>query len=162
MEHDIITRDAYSVLSRNLDIFSHNVKPNLGCCSNIAITISDISVYCIILIIPRLTDLWPFKCQGHSGSLWCWPLTCNLEKCYSLRSSFSVYNIERQLWYLHLLTIHCPCNLLAEPSSPKHEEYRWKLWGHPVTSLVTSSPWKTFLGIIWDDLSIFEVKLKLC
>ena len=76
---------------------SHNVKPNLGCCSNIAITISYISVCCIILISPRLSDLWPFKCQGHSVSLWCWPLTCNLEKCYSLRSSFGMYNLERQL-----------------------------------------------------------------
>ena len=122
---------------------SHNVKPNLGCCSNIAITISYISVCCIISIIPRLTDLWPFKCQGHSVSLWCWPLTCNLEKCYSLRSCFGMYNLERQLWYLNSLTRHCPCNLLAEPTSPKHE-YRWKLWGHPVTSSMTSSPWKNF------------------
>ena len=73
---------------------SHNVKPNLGCCSNIAITISYISVCCIISIIPRLTDLWPFKCQGHSVSLWCWPLTCNLEKCYSLRSCFGMYNTK--------------------------------------------------------------------
>ena len=122
---------------------SHNVKPNLGCCSNIAITISYISVCCIISIIPRLTDLWPFKCQGHSVSLWCWPLTCNLEKCYSLRSCFGMYNLERQLWYLNSLTRQCPCTLLAEPTSPKHE-YRWKLWGHPVTSSMTSSPWKNF------------------
>ena len=35
-------------------------------------------------------------------------LTCNLEKCYSLRSSFGMYNQERQLWYWHLLTRHCP------------------------------------------------------
>ena len=55
---------------------------------------------------PRLADLWPFKCQGHPVSLWCLPLTCNLEKNYSLRSSFDMYNLERQLWYLHLLTRH--------------------------------------------------------
>ena len=54
----------------------------------------------------------PFKCQGHPVSLWRWPLTCNLEKCYSLRSFFGMYNLERPLRYLHLLTRHCPCNLL--------------------------------------------------
>ena len=98
-----------------------------------------------MLIIPRLVELWPFKCQGHPVSLWCWPLTCNMETCYSLRSSFGMYNLERQLWYLHLLTRHCPCNLLPQPTSPKHE-YRGKLWGHPVTSSMKSSPWKNFLG----------------
>ena len=50
-----------------------------------------------------------------------------------------MYNLERQLWYWHLLTRHCPCNLLPESTSPKHE-YREKLWGHPVTSSMTSSP----------------------
>ena len=53
------------------------VKPNHGCCSYIAITISYISVFCFIAIIPRLTEFWPFKCQGHPVSLWCWPLACN-------------------------------------------------------------------------------------
>ena len=72
-----------------------------------------------------------------------------------------MYNPERQLWYLHLLTKHCPCNLLPQSTSPKHE-YRGKLWGHPLTSSMTSSPWKTFLGIIWNGLFISEVKLKLC
>ena len=105
------------------------VKQNHGCCSNIAITISYISVFCFILI--RLAELWPFKCQGHPVNLWCWPWTCNLETCYSLRSSFGMYNLERQLWYLHLLMRHCPCNLLPQPTSPKHE-YRGKFWGHPV------------------------------
>ena len=94
-----------------------------------------------MLIIPRLTEFWPFKCQGHPVSLWCWPLACNLERCYSLRSSFGMYNPERQLRYLHLLTRHCPCNLLTEPISLKHEN-RGKLWGHPVTSSMMSSPWK--------------------
>ena len=117
------------------------VKPNLGCCSNIAITISYISVF-FILIIPRLTELWPFKCQGHPVlvSLSCWPLTCNLEKCYSLRSSFGMYNLERQSWYLPLLTRHNLCNLLLEPKSPKHE-YRGNFLGHLVTLSMTSSPW---------------------
>ena len=97
------------------------LKPTLGCCSNIAITISYISVFVFILIIPKLTELRPFKYHGHHVSLWCWSLICNLEKCYPLRSSFGMYNIERQLRYLHLLTRHCPCNLLPEPTSPKHE-----------------------------------------
>ena len=56
---------------------------------------------------------------------------------------FCMYNLERQLWYWHLLTRHCPCNLLPEPSSPKHE-YGQKFWGHPVTSSMTSSPEKNF------------------
>ena len=116
--------------------------------------------FCFILIIPRLTELRPFKCQGHPVSLWCWPLTCNIEKCYSLRTSFGMYNLERQLWYLYLLKRYCPCSLLPEPSSPKHE-YIGKLWGHPVTSSMTSSSWN-FFGIIWDDLFISEVKSKLC
>ena len=70
-------------------------------------------------------------------------LTFDLQsrKCYSLRSSFGMYNIERQLWYLRLLTRHYPCNLLPEPTSPKHV-YRGKLWGHPVTSSMTLSQWK--------------------
>ena len=117
------------------------LKPNLVCCSNIAITILIRFSFCFILIIPRLTQVWLFKWQGHSVSLWCWPMTCILEKCYSLRSSFGMYNLERQLWYLHSLTRHCPYNLLPEPSSPKHE-YRGKLWGQPVTSSMASSPWK--------------------
>ena len=41
-------------------------------------------IFCFILIIPRLTELCPFKCQSHPVSLWFWHLTCNLEKCYSL------------------------------------------------------------------------------
>ena len=52
---------------------------------------------------------------------------------------FGMYNLERQLRYWHLLTRHCPCNLLSEPTSPKHE-YREKLWGHHATSSMTSSP----------------------
>ena len=71
------------------------VKPNLGCCSNIAIYYLLHFSFCFVLIIPRLTELWPIKCQGHPLSLWCWPLTCNLEKCYSLRSCFGMYNLER-------------------------------------------------------------------
>ena len=102
-----------------------------------------------------------YQCQGHPVSMWCWPLTCNLEKCNSLRSPCGMYNLQRQLRYWHLLTTHCPCNLLPEPTSPKHE-YREKLWGHPVTSSMTSSPLKKLLFILWDDLCISEVKLKLC
>ena len=37
-----------------------------------------------------------------------------------------------------------------------------RLWGHPVTSSMTSSSWKYFFSIIWDDLFISEVQLKLC
>ena len=37
-----------------------------------------------------------------------------------------------------------------------------RLWGHPVTFSMTSSSYKYFFGIIWDDIFISEVKLKLC
>ena len=37
-----------------------------------------------------------------------------------------------------------------------------RFWSHPVTSSMTSSSWKYFFGIIWDDLFISEGKLKLC
>ena len=37
-----------------------------------------------------------------------------------------------------------------------------RLWGHLVTSSMTTSSWKYFFGIIWEDLFISEVKLKLC
>ena len=67
------------------------VKPNLGCCSNIAITISYISVFCFFLIISSLTELR--LCQGHPVIIWRWPLTCDLEKCYLLRSSLGMYNL---------------------------------------------------------------------
>ena len=40
--------------------------------------------FCFILIIPRLIELCPLNSQSHPVSLWCWHLTCNLEKCYSL------------------------------------------------------------------------------
>ena len=105
----------------------------------------------------------PFKCQGHPVSMWRWPLSCNIEKCYSLRSCFGMYNLERRLRYLNLLTRHCPCNLLPQPTSPKHEN-RGKLWGHHVTSSMMLSPWKFFwhnLGCffhIWGDIeAVFNI-----
>ena len=107
---------------------------NLGCCSNIATIIFTFS-FGFILIIPRL----PFKCQGHPISLWHWPLTGDLKNRYLLRSSLGMHNLERRLRYSLLLTRHCPCNLLPQPTSSKHE-YRGLLWGHPVTSSMTSSP----------------------
>ena len=114
------------VLSRNLRIFKVAAW-HYRCCHNLKNScIWDNSQYCFL--VPRS----PSKPVMLT-------LTCNLEKCYSLRSVFfCMYNIERQLWYRHLLTRHCPCNLLPESTSPKHE-YREKLWGHPVTSSMTSS-----------------------
>ena len=68
-------------------------------------------------------------------------LTFNLQsrKVLFIEIVFGMYSLERQLWYWHLLTRHCPCKLLPVPTSPKHE-YREKFWGHPVTSSMTSSP----------------------
>ena len=136
MEHDIITRDAYNVSWAEIWEFSKSQRDIID-----AVAISKIIVSEIICNIA-------YWCQGHPVSLWCWPLTWNLEKCYSLRSFFGMYNLERQLWYWHLLTRHCPCNLLPESTSPKHE-YREKLWGHPVTSSMTSSPLK---NLFWLNL----------
>ena len=75
-----------------------------------------------------------------------------------------MYNRDKWLRYEHFLMRYCTCtcNLLPEPTSPKHE-YRRHLWCHPYMSSMTSSPWKkTFYGIIWDDLVTSDVKLKLC
>ena len=82
------------------------------------------------------------------------------QKCYLLKSAFGMYNLERQLWYWHLLMRHCSCNLLPEPTYPMNIERNFEatLWRH----------WwrhhhkKLFCGIIWDDLFISEVRLKLC
>ena len=37
-----------------------------------------------------------------------------------------------------------------------------RFWGLPVTSSMTSSSWKYIFCIIWDDIFLSEVKLKLC
>ena len=103
----------------------------------------------------------PFKCQGHPVSLWRWPLTCNLEKCFSLRSSFGMYDLKRRLRHLHLLSRHCPCNLLPEPTSLLimniEGNFEATLWRHR---------WCHHHGKKWHNLGCFffisEVKLKLC
>ena len=100
--------------------------------------------FCFILIIPRLTELRPLKCQSQTVNLWRWIVTCDLKKCYVLRASLDMYSLERRLRYSHLLTRHCPCNLLKVPNSPNHK-YRGQLSCHPVTSSLTSAPWKYFL-----------------
>ena len=56
--------------------------------------------------------------------------------------------LGRRLRYLHLLTRHCLCNLLPEPTSTKHE-YGRQFCGRPVTSPMTSSPWKI---LFWHNL----------
>ena len=68
-----------------------------------------------------------------------------------------MYNVGRRLRYLHLLTRHCSCNLLPEPTSTEHE-----YGGHPMTPSMMSSPWKILFCIIWDGLFISEIKLQLC
>ena len=88
----------------------------------------DVSVM-LCRFFSRTLQKFLFKCQGHPVSLWRWPLTGNLETCYSLRSSFGMFNLKRRLRYLHLLTRHCACNLLPGPNPPEHE-YRGKIWGY--------------------------------
>ena len=65
------------------------VKPNLGWRSNITIHTYFLHFsFCLILILPRLTEFRSFKYQGHIVSLWPWPLTCDLEFFYLSRSFF--------------------------------------------------------------------------
>ena len=137
MVHDIITHDAYSMSWAEILEFSKSQRDIVDAVIISKRIVFDIICYvayysaakfklpiqqpsnmaakCFILIIPRLMELWPFKCQGHIVSLWRWPLTCNLE-CYLLRSSLGMYNLERQLRYSHLLMRHCLCNLFPEPT----------------------------------------------
>ena len=44
------------------------VKPNNGCSSSIALSIS----YILVFVSFSLAELLPFKRQGHPVSLWCW------------------------------------------------------------------------------------------
>ena len=147
MEHDIITRDAYSVSWAEIWEFSKSQRDIID-----AVTISKklyLRCFAMLLISASKPVILTFDLQSR--------------KVYSLRSSFGMYNLESQLWYWHLLTRHSPCNLLPEPTSPKHE-YREKLWGHPVTSSITSSPQKLFfhnLGRsfhIWGQIeAVFDI-----
>ena len=149
MEHAIITRDANNVSWAEIWECSKSQPDIID-----AVTIAKIIVFEIICYVAWYSAAkftFPIeqpsnKCQGHPVSLWRWPLTCNLEKCSSLRSCFAMYILERRLRYLHLLTTHCTCNLLPEPTSPIHE-YREKFWGHPVTSSMMPSSWKFCFGI---------------
>ena len=104
MELDIITRDAYNVCWAEIRIFKvatwhyrcrHNLKNNciwddLQCC----------------LLVPRSPTkpvMLTFDLQSR--------------KVLFIEIVFGIYNLERQLWYWHLLTKHCPCNLLSVPTS---------------------------------------------
>ena len=60
------------------------LKANLGCNSNIATVISDISVF-VSSWYSTLTELQPFRCQSHMVALWFWPLTYDLEKSNFLK-----------------------------------------------------------------------------
>ena len=134
MEHDIITRDAYSVFWAEIWEFSKSQRDIID-----AVTISNIIVFEIICNVA-------YWCQGHPVSLWCWPLTCNLEKCYSLRSFFCMYNLAICSRSQHLLNMNIERNF--EATLWRHR------WRHHHK--------KTFCGIIWDDLFISEIRLKLC
>ena len=48
-------------------------------------------------MISTLTELRLFKYQSHPVSLWRWQLSCDLEKCYLLRSSVGMYNLEKKI-----------------------------------------------------------------
>ena len=72
-----------------------------------------------------------------------------------------MYNIERLLHYLHVLTRHCSCLLLPGRASPKHKYKGLTLWPpwDVIDGVITTK--NIFFGIIWDDLFISEVKVKL-
>ena len=123
------------------------VKLNLGCRSNIA----GITSYISIFVWSRYSQVWRSYGRDLLVNLWPWPLTCDLEKFYLLRSSLGMHNLERLLRYSHLFTKYCPCNFLQEPTSPKHE-YRGQRSGHPVTTSMVLSPWKILF--FWHNLGL--------
>ena len=75
--------------------------------------------------------------------------------CYAVYYSAAKFPIEQPSNKAAKCVIRQSWKLKVKPN------LRRKLWGHPLTPSMTSSPW-FFLGIIWDDRFIFEVKLKLC
>ena len=70
-----------------------------------------------------MTELRPFKCQGHLVTQWLWPLTCDLEKVSFKRYYSVMCNLEIRLCYSHCVFFIGLRNLLSEPPSLK-QEYR--------------------------------------
>ena len=73
-----------------------------------------------------------------------------------------MYNLERPLRYSHVLTKHCPCHLLPERASPKHE-YRGPTLRPPCYVIEHHnphrSPWKIlFLAQCWRVFSFLWSK----
>ena len=89
-----------------------------------------------------------------------------------MTSSFS----QSIIVYKGVFTIPCYiCTLSLKMISLFVLQLSWKLyffhlkrnierliWGHSVTTSITSSPWNIFSCIIWDDLFTSVVNLKLC
>ena len=111
--------------------------------------------------MPKLMEFCPFKCQGHPVSLWCClsPVTSNCLIYWDLFKAYITekdnYDIWMYWWDIALAT----CCLSQTLLNMKIEgNFKVTLWCH----------WwchyheKYFLGIIWDELLIYEVKLKVC
>ena len=61
------------------------------------------------------TKLRPFKYECHLVALWLWPLICDLEKSYLIRSPLVMCNLEIRLRYSHLFPRYWPKNLNETP-----------------------------------------------
>ena len=81
----------------------------------------------------------------------------------SMRVFKGVFTIQ---WYICTLSLKMISLFVLQLSQKMLfflvKEYSVRLWCHPVTSSMTTSPWKYFSHIIWDDLIISDVELKLC
>ena len=117
--------------------------------------------FCFILIIPGLTELWPFKCKCHPVNLWCWLWPAISKSVIHWDRLLPHVSPRKTIMIFAFIEETLPLQLAFSRSQAKHE-YRWKLGDHPVTSSMTPSPWKHFFGMIWDDLFISVAKWKLC
>ena len=94
------------------------VKPKLEYHSSLA----TIHFIFFILILYLLTELQPFKYQGHLVKLWPCPLTYDIEKSRVLRSFPDMHTLEIWLRYYSNFTGHWSSNW--HPKQP--HEYRGK------------------------------------
>ena len=97
-------------------------KPNLGCHSNINISIPNISFF----VSSKMTELRLFKCQGLLVTRWHWPLACDLECSCFVRFCFVICNLVMWLLYSHCF----PYNMPSEPTPLNMNMFKVTPWRH--------------------------------